>query len=94
MRTDYILAHEQGHFDITELYARALHKALSEYSFNYKTYQKDISAIYQNIVKEKEAFQEAYDSETDHSRRKKAQFEWQDKIDQLLTESEPYETYP
>src|SRR5690349_706212 len=28
MKTDYILAHEQGHFDITEIYARKLHEAL------------------------------------------------------------------
>lgn len=94
MKTDYILAHEQAHFDITELYARALHKALSEYSFNSKTYQQDISTIYQNIVKEKEAFQEAYDGETDHSRKKRAQVEWLEKIELLLTDTEPYELYP
>ena len=94
MKTDYILAHEQAHFDITELYARALHKALSEYSFNRKTYQQDISNIYQTVVKEKEAFQEAYDGETDHSRRKRAQVEWLEKIEQLLTDTEPYEFYP
>ena len=94
MKTDYILAHEQAHFDITELYARALHKALSEYVFNGKTYQQDISNIYQNIVKEKEAFQEAYDGETDHSRKKRGQIEWLEKIEQLLTETEAYEFYP
>ena len=34
LKTDYILAHEQGHFDITEVCARKLHKALKEYHFD------------------------------------------------------------
>src|SRR6476661_1168751 len=33
LKTEYILAHEQGHFDITEIFARKLYKALSEYQF-------------------------------------------------------------
>ena len=71
LRTNYILAHEQGHFDITEIYARKLHQALQEYKFNRRHYKSDVGKIYERIVKEKEAFQEAYDGETDHSREKK-----------------------
>lgn len=94
MRTDYILAHEQGHFDITEIFARKLHQALDEYDFNRKNYKGDISRIYQKIVAEKEAMQNAYDKESDHSRKRRTQFEWLDLINQMLEETEPWSNYP
>jgi hypothetical protein len=94
LRTPYILAHEQGHFDITEIFARKLHKALQHYKLNKKTFQKDINTIYKSIVKEKEVFQDTYDSETNHSRNKKAQQKWSEKIERMLAETEPYSDYP
>ena len=94
LKTDYILAHEQAHFDITELHARKLYEALYNYDFNSATFKKDIAAIYERIVKEKEAMQEAYDSETDHSRKRRLQYEWLDKIDTLLQETEMFSSYP
>ena len=94
LRTDYILAHEQGHFDITELHARKLYQALSEYQLNPDTFKKDIATIYERIVKEKEDMQEAYDLETDHSRNKRVQYNWFDKIQTQLDETAPFATYP
>lgn len=94
VKTPYILAHEQAHFDITEIFARKLHQALMEYEFDQRTYKKDINTIYQQIVAEKEAFQEAYDKETDHSRNKRIQYEWLERIDNILVETEPFADYP
>lgn len=94
LKTDYILAHEQGHFDITEIYARILHRELLGYKFNRRTFRQDVNQIYDRVVKEKEAFQLEYDALTDHSRNKKVQQEWLDKIQELLTETEPYADYP
>jgi Bacterial protein of unknown function (DUF922) len=94
MKTDYILAHEQGHFDITEIFARKLNEALQSYAFNKRTFKKDISEIYQSIVKQKEDFQKLYDGETDHSRRKKAQYDWLEKIQVMLEETHPHSNYP
>lgn len=94
LKNDYILAHEQGHFDITEIYARKLHQALMEYEVNPRTFKKDLSTIYQNIVQEKEDMQESYDGETDHSRRKSVQLEWHEKIQQMLKDTEPFADYP
>lgn len=94
LKTDYILAHEQGHFDITEIHARKLYKALADLQFNRHTYKEDINAIYQQIVKEKEEMQETYDQESDHSRNHKVQSEWFTKIDNMLTDTEAYATYP
>ncbi len=94
VKTDYILAHEQGHFDITEIYSRRLHQALLEYKFNRKTYQRDINRIYERIVREKEALQDLYDKQSDHSRNKKTQVAWLEIIDALLVETDPYANYP
>ena len=88
------LEHEQAHFDITELHARKLYEALYNYDFNSATFKKDIAAIYEGIVKEKEAMQEAYDRETDHSRRRRAQFDWLERIDSMLNDTELYSSYP
>ena len=94
LKTDYILAHEQGHFDITELYARKLYQALQDYKFERKSYRKDINEIYKAIVKEKEDMQAAYDGESDHSRNRRIQYEWLEKIDQMLVETTAYSNYP
>jgi hypothetical protein len=94
LKTPYILAHEQGHFDITEIYARILHRELLAYKFSRRTFRQDVNQIYDRVVKEKETFQLLYDGQTDHSRNKKVQQEWLDKIQGLLTETEPYADYP
>lgn len=94
VKTDYILAHEQGHFDITELFARKLHESLSKYQFNKRTYKDDINRIYNTVVKAKEEMQNAYDSETDHSRKRRYQREWAEAIEKMLEQSAPYANYP
>ncbi|TCZ68628.1 DUF922 domain-containing protein [Flaviaesturariibacter aridisoli] len=94
MKTEYILAHEQAHFDITELSARRLHQELSSYVFDRRTFKADLSRIYNAVVAEKEALQNTYDRETDHSRNRKVQAEWLQRIDQQLADTEPYASYP
>jgi hypothetical protein len=94
MKTDYILAHEQGHFDITEIFARRLNEALKNYQFNKRTFKRDISEIYQSIVSQKEEYQKTYDAETDHSRNRKTQYDWLENIQNLLDETQPYSNYP
>lgn len=79
-KTDYILAHEQGHFDIAEVYARKLYKAVSQYRFNKNTFKDDLNRIYATITTEKEEAQNTYDRETNHSINKQKQEEWLKKI--------------
>jgi len=92
-KTAYILSHEQGHFDIAEVFARKLHKKLSEYKFNLKTYKKDLKKIYDEVTDEKEETQNEYDEETRHSINKTKQAEWLRKIDEMLEEYEEYTDY-
>jgi hypothetical protein len=92
-KTDYILKHEQGHFDIAEIFARKLNKKMSEYQFDKSSYRNDLKKIYKGITDEKEGFQNQYDKETDHSRKKEQQEEWIKKIDKMLKELQDFSGY-
>jgi len=92
VKTDYVLQHEQGHFDIAEIYARILYQRLSEYKFS-KSYQTELNKIYNSTMEEKSAFQSKYDAETDHSRNKEMQEKWWDEIDELLESTEGWKNY-
>lgn len=74
-----LLAHERLHFDISELFARKLRKAILETTFTSrgKALMNEISGLYQKKMKELAHFQKAYDKETDHSIIEKTQKEWE-----------------
>ncbi len=93
IKNDHILKHEQGHFDITEIYARILHKELSEYIFNSKTADKDINDIYSKVMKQHVSMQQAYDVETNHSIDSARQKLWDNKIVSLLKQYDRYADY-
>jgi Bacterial protein of unknown function (DUF922) len=92
-KTDYILSHEQGHFDISEIFARKLNKRMSEYRFNKRNYQNDLDAIYQEIINEKIEMQNQYDRETNHSINKEKQAEWLKNIRIKLNELDNWSAY-
>ena len=92
-KTDYILAHEQGHYDIAEIFARMLNKRMSDYKFNKNSFKTDLKKIYETITSEKEEMQNSYDSETNHSIIKEKQKEWLKKIEKMLREYKPFAGY-
>lgn len=82
---DYILKHEQGHFDITEIHSRMLRKKIKEYRFNkYEKIPDDLQKMFNDQFKECDKMQDDYDDETDHSKKKKEQLLWDNQIDSLL----------
>jgi hypothetical protein len=92
-KTDYILTHEQGHFDIAEIFARKLNKQMKEYKFDKNSFKEDLKEIYTNITAEKEQTQNSYDKETNHSINKEKQTEWLKKIDELLIQYKAFADY-
>jgi len=92
-KTSYILKHEQGHFDITEIFARKLAKEIKDYRFNPRKYQDDLGKIYKKVMDEKEQYQNKYDIETDYSRNKEKQAEWLKKIEDELVEMDEFANY-
>ena len=80
---DYMLQHEQTHFDITELYARLMRKRLSEEVKTAKDISK-IPAIGQEITLQWQKEQKKYDKETNHSINTDKQIEWNASIQKRL----------
>lgn len=88
-KKDYILAHEQLHFDISELHARKLRKALAEYEGG-KNVQKELKDIYRKHEKERQKMQNTFDAESDHSRIEEEELRWRDYVQKEL---EKYRAY-
>lgn len=81
--TPYILAHEQTHFDISELQARKFRKALSEITKD-RGFKDKASIIYSQIEAQRREMQKLYDAESDHSNRTTEENRWQEKVAALL----------
>jgi hypothetical protein len=92
-KSEYILSHEQAHFDIAEIYARTLNKKMAAYKFNPDTYKEDLRKIYEEVLEQKDALQNKYDEETNHSINKEKQLEWLKAVQILLTGLESYKQY-
>jgi len=88
-----LLNHEQGHFDITELFARKLRKSLQEKKFkNYKTIGRDVDKIYDKNNLAWRKMQDLYDKETNHSENETAQADWDANINNMLLDYKYYKT--
>lgn len=83
----HLLQHEQLHFDITEIHARKLRKALQTFNAgNEKDIKGTLQKIYSRIESERKNMQELFDLETAHSQNVEAQLKWEQKIQQELEE--------
>jgi len=78
--TDHHLRHEQLHFDITELYARKLRRALAKEKFKCGQEANFEQFVHQFILDWHEV-QHRYDATSRHSIDKKVQAEWSDRIE-------------
>lgn len=74
-----LLAHEQLHFDISELYARKMRKALESFqpSASVAQIKSSLNKLHTSVEKERIKTQERYDKETNHGTIPSAQEKWQ-----------------
>jgi len=93
VKNDYILSHEQAHFDIAEIYARKLNKLLRSYKPDENNFTRDVNKIYENVMKEYNDMQEEYDQETNFSINKIKQEEWLGKVSKELDNLNKYSKY-
>ncbi|MBK7883872.1 MAG: DUF922 domain-containing protein [Chitinophagaceae bacterium] len=76
-----LLRHEQGHFDLAELFARKLRQAFKNYKFNNPaTIQNDFKQIAKDIRSERDKVNTMYDKETNFSINKEKQVYWSKRI--------------
>ena len=92
IKTEYILKHEQGHFDIAEIFSRKLNKEIREYLAKSNKHE-GLNPIYTRVMTEKREMQEEYDEQTNHSINKSKQAQWNQKIQEMLEELEPFSGY-
>lgn len=70
---DYILLHEQKHFDIAELFVRKFRKAIDEKVRTSGDYDRLFKSIYSDISNQYKNFQMSYDKDTRHGMDKEKQ---------------------
>jgi hypothetical protein len=85
--TENLLNHEQGHFNISEIYARKLRTKLKKKKLRRSNYGKVIQEAYNTIENEMVSLQNEYDSSTKHGTLLNEQKRWELKITELLNKS-------
>lgn len=77
--SDELLAHEQLHFDLSELYSRYLQATLSTFTFTDRV-DAEVDSIYEAHLNALLAAQIQYDQETDHFNNIRQQAMWTQKV--------------
>ncbi len=85
-----VLEHEQGHFDITEWYARKLTKAFKDYAPTVSVLQQQEDRIYKQIIRDWKKTQAQYDEDIYPDPSK--QQPWLDRIRREIDALEAYAT--
>jgi len=85
-----LLAHEQLHFDIAELYARKVRKKIRELQARGVNNIKTYNAAIQALLLESNEVDQRYDLETLHGALSKKQAAWTEKIKEQLASLKKY----
>lgn len=88
---NYILKHEQLHFDITELYVRKFRQQLGRLVVN-QNIKKQMDQIHVAINEALEKTQKSYDAQTQHSINEGAQEYWQGFVEEELNKLDKYKS--
>lgn len=89
MVSSYILKHEQTHFDISELFARKLRKAMAETQFSTQP-KEEVNALYNDIERQRREMQQLFDLESDHSKNEEAELHWRKFVANELMKYDAY----
>ncbi len=83
-RNDYVLNHEQRHFDIAKIAANNFIKKIKAENLPVSNYDGPINVLYLDSYREMTTMQKQYDDETRHGSDQPAQERWNKKIDREL----------
>ena len=90
--TDNLLNHEQGHFDIYEIYGRLIIKRIKESkALSDRKFSDRVQKIFKKTFAELQDFQQEYDKETNHSKDKEKQIEWKKRLQDRLKNLKEYQ---
>jgi hypothetical protein len=89
--SEYVLKHEQIHFDICELYARKLRQKFTETNFaKVKSLENETTKMYTKITSELFKEEERYDKDTEHGLNSAKQKLWDADVKARLLALEAY----
>lgn len=90
---DYILLHEQKHFDIAELFVRKFRKYVAEKIRNSGDYDRLFKSVYNQVSNEYKHFQMTYDKDTRHGMDEEKQTEYNVIISKELENLKSYQVH-
>ena len=85
-RTEAVLSHEQGHFDIAHIYAKQLEAVLKTKRYS-ATDVSSLHALYDSFLDKMNALQLQYDKETKGGADLTAQIRWKKLIESKIASS-------
>ncbi len=88
--SEALLKHEQGHFDITEIFARQFRKQAMATTFTIKNMQDKYNKLHNDINSKWGKEENLYDKETNHGLDSTKQCEWLKNITNQLDELKEY----
>lgn len=88
--TSLLLRHEQGHFDLCEVYRRKLEKDFVESKLSFKNFSTRINELLNKYNTLYEEIQKQYDEATNHGLNGNKQEEWTKSIAKELSDLEKY----
>jgi hypothetical protein len=84
----YTLEHEQRHFDITAIVANELADEIRRTNFNTVDFPTAITLLHKKYIKKLSKMQREYDTMTQHGDNYEEQQNWNNKLSNLLQESD------
>ena len=85
-KTDELLAHEQGHFDLAIIGALKFKKIATSTILLKGNYAEKINLIFDSILTDIRQMELQYDEETNHMLNRSEQARWNKKINDMLTD--------
>jgi predicted secreted Zn-dependent protease len=89
---NYVLLHEQKHFDAAEVFARKLRKEISEKIKTSSDFDRYFKSIYSRILRDYQDFQKHYDAETKNGMVEEKQADYNRIIAEELENYKSYRT--
>ncbi len=89
-RTPEVLEHEQGHFDLCEIYTRKLRERFNDLNVTVYNLNSVLAEAYHEVGDEYKARQQEYEEQTQNGQNRLAQKRWERIIKQELGETEAW----
>jgi hypothetical protein len=83
-KSDELLQHERGHYQIGEICRRKMETVINSTPFSQQNYQKEVLEAYSAVAAQCREFEEAYDRDTRHYRDREQQAIWSRTLADIL----------